>query len=434
LSTQSSKTKKEGIGMEIIKIGVDEIKPAPYNPREEQKPGDPVYEKVKQSIETFDLVEPLVWNRRSCNLVGGHLRLKVLIEKGVKEVDVSVVDLSPVKEKMLNIALNKIQNRFDDEKLSMVITEIEQCPEFDISQTGFDMPELSEILDRLVTPKEDEFDSEAAVSLMQESVTKRGDLICLGEHRVLCGDSSNPDDVKRLMGDEKAAMLNTDYPYNVSYMQKDNRPSADTRPKKSRKWDAIYSDNMPQDEYEAWMRKVLVNITDHLKPGGPIYIWQGHRQIPPLYQALLDLGFHISSIICWMKESPTISYADYSFQNEHALYGWLEGAPHYWAGKPGEGNVWQVKRDPTKTYQHPTTKPIVLAHKAIQNSSKIGDIVIDTFLGAGFSILGAESLKRRCYGLEIDPRYCDVIVKRYIAYVGADKVSEDIRKKYLKEE
>jgi DNA modification methylase len=126
-----------------------------------------------------------------------------------------------------------------------------------------------------------------------------------------------------------------------------------------------------------------------------------------------------------------LTYADYCYRTEQCLYGWLKGATHYWAGKPGESNVWEVKRDPTKFYKHPTQKPVQLAQRALQNSSKIGDIVLDTFLGSGSVLIGAESLGRRCYGLELSEVYCDVVVHRYIDYVGKDKVSQELVQKYL---
>jgi len=181
------------------------------------------------------------------------------------------------------------------------------------------------------------------------------------------------------------------------------------------------------------MKQVLTNIKGCLKLGAPFYIWQGLRQIPPLCQSLIDLDFHVSCIICWLKESATITYADYCYRTEQALYGWLKGTPHYWAGKPASSNVWEVHRDPTKSYFHPTQKPVQLAQNAIRNSSEINGIILDTFLGSASVLIGAESLGRRCYGCEIDPRYVDVAVKRYIAYVGEDKVSPEICKKYLKE-
>jgi len=210
-------------------------------------------------------------------------------------------------------------------------------------------------------------------------------------------------------------------------------PRADTRPKGSRKWDTIYSDNMPQNEYEAFMKKVLVNLKPYLNPGAAFYQWQAHRQLGPLYQILTQLDFHVSCLICWAKESAAISYADYSFQTEQAVYGFLKGHSHYFAGNPGESNLWQVKRDSTKLYLHPCQKPLALAERAIKNSSKRDDVVLDVFLGSGSVLIAAESLDRRCFGMELDPKYCDVIVKRFIAYVGKENVSNELKTKYLKE-
>ncbi len=309
-----------------------------------------------------------------------------------------------------------------------------KIPDFDIGVTGFDLPEVSEILDRAKELREDNFDFETAIESIQETITRKGDVIELGPHRILCGDSSNPEDMKTLMGNEKADILDCDFPYNVSYMQKNNHPSIDTRPKKSRKWPQIYSDCMPQAEYEAFMKAVLTLIKQYLKPGAAIYIWQGLRQFPPMYQMLLNLDFHVSCFLCWLKESAAITYADYCYRTEQCLYGFLKGAPHYWAGKPGTSNVWEVKRDLTKTYQHPTQKPVQLAQNALQNSSKIGDIVLDTFLGGAGVLIGAQSMGRRCYGLELSEVYCDVAVRRYIAYVGKDKVSPELVQKYLEED
>ncbi len=421
--------------MKLEKVSVSRINPAEYNPRVDLKPGDAEYEKLKKSITTWGYIVYLVWNSRTGNLVSGHQRLKVLKELGYEEIDCVVVDLSLEQEKALNLTLNKLgEDSWDNEKLASLLSELTEIPEFDVGLTGFETQDISQVLDRYGEQKDaDDYDFDSSLENIVEPVTKRGDFIQLGNHRILCGDSADPNDLKILMNGEKVDILDCDFPYNVSYMQKNNRPSISTRPKKSRRWDAIYADSMPQDEYELWMRKVMVNIKSYLKPGGPVYIWQGHRQIPPLYQILLDLGFHVSSIICWLKESVAISYGDYSFRSEHALYGFLEGAPHYWAGKPGESNVWEVHRDPTKGYLHPTQKPVQLAQRALQNSSKINDMVLDTFLGSGSVLIAAESLGRRCFGLEIDPRYVDAIVRRYIAFVGEDKVNEQIKQKYLKE-
>jgi len=420
--------------MDIEIVMFEDYKEAPYNPRKDLKPTDLEYQKLARSIDEFGFLESIVVNKRTKHIISGHQRIKVLRERGILGIEAVVVDFSLEKEKACNIALNKIRGDWDEQKLTVLLDELARVPDFDVTITGFQTPEISHLLDVYQQTLVDAFDFEAAVSAIKESITKRGDIIELGEHRILCGDSADPDDFNILMNGEKADILSCDFPYNVSYMQKNNRPSISTRPKESRKWDAIYADSMPQGEYEIWMRKIMVNIKDSLKPGGPIYIWQGHREIPPLYLILLDLGFHVSSIVCWLKESAAISYGDYSFRSEHALYGWLEGASHYFAGAPGESNVWEVKRDLTSSYIHPTQKPVELAQRAIRNSSQRGGLVIDTFLGSGSTLIAAESLGRRCFGLEIDPKYCDAIVQRYIAYVGKDKVSEELKEKYLKED
>ena len=420
--------------MKIRKINISAINPSPYNPRFDLQPDDPEYQKLEKSITTFGYIEPIIWNENTGNLVGGHQRFKILLAQGLKEIEVSVVNLSLEREKLLNLALNKISGGWDEDKLKALLDDIQKIPNLDLGLSGFGAAEISQIIDRFHEPKDpDDFDVDRVVEEIKVPVTKRGDLIQLGPHRILCGDSSNLDDLARLMNGEKADMADCDFPYNVNYSG-GATPDPNTRPKKSRKWPKIYADNMPQAEYETWMKQVLANIKGCLKPGAPFYLWQGLRQIPPLCQSLIDLDFHVSSIICWLKESAAITYADYCYRTEQALYGWLKGAPHYWAGKPASSNVWEVRRDPTKSYAHPTQKPVQLAQNAIRNSSKINDIILDTFLGSASVLIGAESLDRRCYGCEIDPHYVDVAVKRYIVYVGEDKVSPEIRRKYLKEE
>jgi len=420
--------------MRIETINLNDFTDHPDNPRVEYQEGDPPFEAVSKSIDEYDFLQPLIVNIRTKRIIAGHLRRRVLKAKGIDTVEAVIVDFDEVKERSAVIAFNKISGSWDFAKLASVLDELSKVPSFDVGLTGFETSEISQLLDRYAEPKDaDGFDFKAAVDSIQEPITKRGDLIELGPHRVLCGDSSNPEDFKKLMGDEKADLLDCDFPYNVSYMQKNNHPSINTRPKKSRKWPQIYSDNMPQPEYETWMKKVLTITKQYLKPGAAIYIWQGLRQFPPMYQILLDLDFHISCFLVWLKESAAITYADYCYRTEQCLYGWLNGAPHYWAGKPGESNVFEVRRDTTKNYIHPTQKPVELAVRAIQNSSKRDGIILDTFLGSAPVLIACENLGRRCYGLELDPRYCDAIVRRYIAFVGIDKVSEKIRKKYLQE-
>jgi len=417
--------------MKIQKIPITKINPAPYNPRIDLKPGDPEYEKLKRSIINFGYVEPLVWNERTSNLVGGHQRLKILIEEGFGEVEVSVVDLSLEEEKVLNIALNKIKGNWDEDKLAKVLEDIKANVDIDVTLSGFDIPEIDQVFDRVDETVEDEFDFDEQLKSIETPITQKGDLIILGNHRLLCGDSSKPKDVAKLIGKEKINLVFTDPPYNVDYYG-GNRPiPKKARSKSSRNWQRICSDNLSQEEYEAWLNKILTNISQYLEEGSPLYIWNGHKQFGPMYEMLRKLSFHISCVITWAKESFAIGYGDYNQQTEFCLYCWREeGGAHKWYGPTNESTLWKINRDPTSAYSHPTQKPVSLAARALKNSSRRGNIVCDVFLGSGTTLIASQKLERKCYGIEIDPRYCDAIVKRYIALVGKDNISDDIKKRY----
>jgi DNA modification methylase len=412
--------------MNIQKVDINKINPAAYNPRLDLGPGDKDYEKLKRSMDTFGYVEPLVWNSRTGNLVGGHQRFKILKEQGRKEVDVSVVDLDANKEKALNLALNKIRGDWDDDKLAQLLQELTTTPDFDTTMTGFDIPEISSILDTLVQAPDDGFNFEDALRATGPAVTTLGDLIELGEHRLLCGDSTKKEDLERLLGGQLTSLLHTDPPYNVNYSG-DNRPVDDNQAD----WRKIANDNMPQDKYEAWLSDVLRNAVAFLEPGAAMYIWNGSRQFGPMYDILLKEGIHISCVITWAKESFSLGFSDYNHQTEFCFYGWKDkGGSHKWYGPNNESTLWQIKRDSTAEYIHPTQKPVALAHRAIVNSSKRGDVVLDLFLGSGTTLIAADSLKRRCYGMELDPIYCDAIVRRYVKFVGKEKVSKELLVKY----
>ena len=406
--------------MKIETIKIEKINPAAYNPRKDLKPGDAEYEKLKKSINTFGYVEPLVWNSRTGNLVGGHQRFKILIEQGFKEVEVSVVDLDEVQEKTLNIALNKISGDWDDAKLNQMLHELTDIKGLDISLTGFDLPEISEIFDRYETVEEDlpsPFDPNA------KPITTKGELIELGTHRILCGDSGKKEDVDRLLAGNKAGLLFTDPPYNVNY--------GENLVQSNDQWRKIANDNMPQDEYEKWLRLILKNACSVLDEGAAVYIWNGSRQFGPMYDMLLEEKLHVSSVITWAKETFAFGRFNYKQQTEYCLYAWKENnGAHKWYGPDNETTLWQIKRDSTINYIHPTQKPVAVAHRAIKNSSKRGDIVLDVFLGSGTTLIAAESLHRRCYGIEMDPLYCDAIVKRYVQRVGRAKINPQILEKY----
>jgi DNA modification methylase len=414
--------------MKIIKVSTKDINPAPYNPRVDLKPGDPDYEKLLRSIKEFGFVEPLVWNERTGNLVGGHQRFKILQAQGLTEVDVSVVNLPFEREKALNIALNKVQGAWDEEKLAALLQELSQVPDFNVTMTGFDHAEINCLFDEFLTPDMDAT-GEAPPELGTVTVTQRGDLIQLGAHRLLCGDSGSPDDLKLLIGRQEVQMVFTDPPYGCSY-DPSNRPVDGG----SSEWIPIANDGLSQDEYEPWLRGILECVKPLLGAGAPMYLWNGHRQFGLMHSILTELGFHVSNVITWVKPFPTPGYGDYQMASEFCLYSWLkDGGPHRWYGPATESNVWESPRDGVSGLIHPSQKPVSLAQRALKNSSQKGDLVLDCFAGSGSTIVAAQSMERVCCAMELEPSYCDAIVRRYIKTFGRESISREVFQRYWKE-
>jgi DNA modification methylase len=386
--------------MTIKKIAIDKINPASYNPRKDLKPDDKAYKQLVKSMSEFGCVEPLVWNKRTGNLVGGHQRFKVILAQGAKEAQVSVVNLSLEKEKVLNVALNKISGDWDQEKLALLIDELVKAPDIDIETTGFELPEVEQLLADIINgdETEEQFDISEELEGNKPIVTQPGDLIELGlhgEHRLLCGDATKLSDIARLMGDHRARLCHTDPPYGVNY-NRNNRPSAKKAKNSSPKTESIRNDDLTPKRYEAWFSKVINAFAEAMVSGAPFYIWNSHKNFGLMNDLLYERNFKISSVITWAKES--------------------------------------FARDRTDLYRHPTQKALELAERAIRNSSKRGDIVFDPFLGSGTTLIAAARLGRRCFGMEIEPKYCDCIVRRYIALAGKSAVSAEIIKRYLSEE
>ena len=422
--------------MEIRKMKTKDLKIADYNPRKDLKPGDAEYEKIKRSIQEFQCVEPLVLNARTGLLVGGAQRLKVLIELGYDEIETVIVDLSPENERALNIALNAAVGAWDYEKLSTLLEQLQQVPDFDISLSGLSSPEISRILDDFHQAKDDDnFDADAALEKIDEPITKEGDLIILGRHRLLCGDSGNPEDLTKLMNGEKAALLTCDPPYGISYYQDKNaRPQKNPRPKKCRRWDTIYNDSLNEEDYFKWIAQVFANMDKHLAEGAPVYVWNAWKQFYSMANILQNLQYHIGCIITWGKQSFTLGYGDYQQKTEFCLYAWKkENGAHRWYGPNNESTLWEVRRDPTKSYQHLTQKPVELFARAMRNSSLRDDVVLELFGGSGTAIIAAEQLDRKCYCMEKMPAFVDVIVRRYLAFAGKGKVSEEVYNRYMTE-
>ena len=384
--------------MNIQIIDINKLIPATYNPRKDLKPDDAEYIKIKNSIVKFGFVSPLVINK-DMTVIGGHQRLKVLKDLGITEVECIVVDLDKTNEKALNIALNKIQGDWDEDKLEALLQEL-KLEEFDMNLTGFDFDEVDEILNDINGTKEDNFDVDSAYEEIEEPITKPGDIWILGNHRLMCGDSTHKDDIMRLMNNQDANMLLTDPPYNVDYVGKTAEALK------------IKNDNMDDNQFYEFLRKVFENMYIVTKEGASIYVFHADTEGINFRKAFKDAGFKLAECLIWKKDCFVMGRQDYQWQHEPVLYGWKEGKAHYFINDRTQSTILEFDR-PKQSTLHPTMKPIDLIAKLIKNSSKENDIILDLFGGSGSTIIAAEQLNRCCYTMELDPKYCDVIVKRW---------------------
>lgn len=401
--------------MNLSTIPIKDINPAKYNPRKNLKPGDPEYEKLKKSITEFDMVEPLILNKRGNVLIGGHQRLKVLKEMGRTQVEVSVVDLPPAKEKALNLALNKISGEWDMPLLKDLLQEID-TGEFDIEITGFDSKEIEDLINQLHKP-EPGLTDEDEVPEPKESICKPGDLWVLGNHRLLCGDATVVTDVERLMDGAKADMVFTDPPYGVDYGEK-NRFLNSFQPS-GRNLKDIAGDALSKDELLTMLTKAFTLMRENSQDECSYYVTapQG-GELGLMMMMMMMSGLPVRHVLIWVKNQPGFSLGrlDYDYQHEPILYAWNK--KHRFIGKGQHTkSVWAIDR-PRENKEHPTMKPIVLMENALLNSSKTGDVVCDWFSGSGSTLIACEKLGRRCYGMEIDPHYCDVIINRWQNFTG----------------
>ena len=393
--------------MQIEKKNVKELLPADYNPRKDLKPGDPEYEKLKRSIEQFGYVEPVIWNEQTGRVVGGHQRLKVLTDMGITEVDVVVVSLSEDKEKALNIALNKISGAWDNEKLALVIADL-QGTDFDVSLTGFDPEELDDLFrdDVKNGVKEDDFDVDA--ELEKPCFSKAGDLWLLGDHRLFCGDSTKPDTFDLLMNGKKANLVVTDPPYNVNYEGSAGK---------------IKNDSMAEDQFEQFLLDAYLQMEAAMADDASIYVFHSDSHGLAFRKAFDAAGFYLSGCCIWKKQSLVLGRSPYQWQHEPVLFGWKKKGKHQWYTGRKESTIWEFDK-PKKNGDHPTMKPVALMSYPIMNSTMTGCLVLDPFGGSGSTLIACEQTGRVCYTVELDEKFCDVIVNRYRDQVGnAEKIT-----------
>ncbi len=388
-------------------LKIECLKAADYNPRKELKPGDKEYEKIKNSIQEFGFVDPVVVNERTSEegtyiIVGGHQRVTVAKALGYTEVPCAVVDLDPEHERALNIALNKITGEWNKELLADLIEELQEA-DFDTAFTGFEPPEIEQLMNSVHDKKitEDDFDVDA--ELEKPAVSQEGDLWLLGPHRLVCGDSTLPETYDKLMEGKKAGLVVTDPPYNVDYEGGAGK---------------IKNDSMAEEQFEKFLFAAYVNMEQNMADDASIYVFHSDSHGLAFRKAFEDAGFYLSGCCIWKKQSLVLGRSPYQWIHEPCLFGWKKNGKHQWYAGRSETTVWEYDK-PKKNDVHPTMKPVNLIAYPIKNSSMSSSIVLDPFGGSGSTLIACEQMDRICHAIELDPKFCDVIVNRYAERVGS---------------
>jgi DNA modification methylase len=379
-----------------------QIKANPNNPRTIK---DAKFKRLVESIRTFPKMlelRPIVVNDDMI-VLGGNMRLKACKEAGIKEVPViKASDLSEDEQRQFIIKDNV---GFGDWDWDMLANEWDVA---ELDEWGMDLPK-----DLFKTA---EIDQDEVPEVPEEPITKPGDLYLLGQHRLLCGDSTNTQHVDRLMNKELADLIFTDPPWNVNYGGQTGKT-----PWKQR---TIMNDHMEDDKWDEFVSGFCASFAIASKPGAPIYVVMSAQEWPSLQTNLINAGFHWSSTIIWVKDRLVISRKDYHTQYEPIWYGWNEKAARLMTVEDRkQSDVWEVDR-PHVSDLHPTTKPIELIARALNNSSRAGNLVLDLFGGSGSTMIACEQTGRRNCSMELDPKYCDVIVKRWENLTGNKAVLE----------
>ena len=391
--------------MEIKELPLKELKPAAYNPRKKLKKGDKEYEKIKQSLLKFGYVDPIIVNE-DLTVIGGHQRLTVLKDLDYETAKCVIVKLSKEDEKALNIALNKITGQWDDALLADLLLDLQES-DFNLDLTGFEPPEIDNILSNVHDKElsEDEFDVEE--ELKKPTVSRRGDIWQLGKHRVVCGDSTKSETYDQLLGDKKANLVVTDPPYNVDVEETAGK---------------ILNDNMSDGDFYQFLLSMFTQVENHMEDDASIYVFHADTEGLNFRKAFKEAGFYLSGCCIWKKNSLVLGRSPYQWQHEPCLFGWKKKGKHQWFSDRKQTTIWEYDR-PKSSKDHPTMKPIQLMAYPIQNSSMRGIIVLDPFLGSGSTLIAADQTGRVCYGIELDEKFVDVIVKRYIEVTGDTEVN-----------
>ena len=379
-------------------MNIEDIHPYANNPRK----NDDAVQSVANSIKEFGWQQLIVVDKDGV-IIAGHTRYKAALSLGIKEIPVHIANnLTDEQVKAYRLADNKTHDlsSWDDD---LLLDELGSIDSIDMSLFGFDEHEIQ------MDIEEDEYD----VEVPEEPQTKYGDIYHLGDHILMCGDSTKKEDVDKLIGSNKADMVFTDPPWNVDYggsIKEDNPQGYKPR--------TIMNDSMSTEDFKKFMNASFMMMKESCRDGAMVYIVMSAQEWGNMMLSLKDNGFHWSSTIIWNKNAHIMSRKDYHTKYEPIWYGWEDSGPRICPLTDRKQNdVWDVNR-PTKSVEHPTMKPIELIARAVQNSSRKGSIVLDLFGGSGSTMIACEQLGRKNLSMELDPAYCDVIVDRWEKYTG----------------
>ncbi len=405
---------RTGPALVVEMVPIDALRPDPGNPR---RISAATLDQLEASVAAFGLVQPVLARRADGTVIGGHQRLQVARRRGMTTVPVIWLDLGVDEAHTLNLALNKIEGEWDDDLLARLLVDLSASPVIDVRVAGFDDAELHRILGALTIRDErdrpETFDLASALAAAgREPRVQRGDVWALGDHRLMCGDATDPADVARLLGTDRPAMAITDPPYNVRLGAHGSMGNRNARRK-------ITNDALPAADWatfcRAWAQTLIASVD------GPCYVFMSGRELSLISTELALAGGRWSDFLVWRKDRFTPGRSDYQRTYEMMWYGWRDGAPHPSYGDRRETDIWEFPR-PGRSPLHPTMKPLEPLERAITNSSQVDDIVLDLFGGSGSILVACERTKRRAVALEIDSRYCAVGLARWEAYAGRKAV------------
>lgn len=385
----------------LEKVNIDKLVPYARNARTHSK--EQILQ-LRASLREFGFVNPVIVDK-DLNIIAGHGRVLAAKEEGITEVPcVFAEHLTEAQKRAYIIADNRLALNagWDVEMLSVEIADL-QGADFDISLLGFDDAELNKLLGSMDDVKDDDFDVDA--ELERPAITKLGDLWLLGKHRLVCGDSTKAETFDILMDGKQANLTVTDPPYNVNYEGSAGK---------------IRNDNMADEKFYQFLLDAFTLTEKAMAKDASIYVFHADTEGLNFRRAFSDAGFYLSGTCIWKKQSLVLGRSPYQWQHEPILFGWKKNGKHAWYSDRKQTTIWEFEK-PKKNGEHPTMKPVPLIAYPILNSSMTGCIVLDPFGGSGSTLIACEQTNRNCYTVELDEKFCDVIVKRYIEQAGTDK-------------